>query len=120
MARQNGFYKGQFYGLPSKLKHVPFSSESRTKEVTGLTDSQLQVVVAVVAAEFVQLGPVSLRQINTVVSCEAGSRLHGLVVGGWLEVAAKAKGTTGKLYVPTSKAWRELGLNGWSLLKEVA
>ncbi len=120
MARQNQYYKGQFFGLPAKVPHVPFANESRTREALGLTDAQLQIVVAVVAAEYVQLGPVTRRQLSDVIDCHACSLLHGLVHAGWLEVVGKVKGRTSKVYAPTAKSWRELGLQGWSLLKEVA
>jgi len=120
MARQSQFYKGQFFGLPTKVLHIPFANESRCKEATGLSPAALKVVVAVIAAEYVQLGPVTHRQINEVVDCHAGACLRGLVATGWLEEAGKVKGRVAKLYAPTERAWRELGLSGWSLLKEVA
>jgi len=121
MARQNGFYTGQFYGLPTKVKRVPFDKdESPCKERTGLTEGELQVVVAVVAAAFCQMGPVSLKEIDAIVDCSAHCKLRGLVANGWLETVGYIKGGTSKMYAPTAKAWRELGLTGWSLLKEVA
>ena len=120
MSRQDHFYHGEFFGLPAKVKHVPFAKESPCKDATGLTAAELAVVVAVIAAEFCQIGPVSLKEIDTIVECSAHSKLRGLVAMGWLEKAGQVKGRTSKLYAPTTKAKRELGLQGWSLLKEVA
>lgn len=113
-------FAGCHPGLPPKVTRMPFGLESRTKELLGLTASQLQVVVAVIAAAFVQLGPVTQQQLNAVVDCHAGAHLYGLVLAGWLDEGEKVKGSRAKQYVPTAKAWRELGLQGWSLLKEVA
>jgi hypothetical protein len=113
-------FTGIHPGLPPKVTRVPFGLESRSREATGLTEAELQVVVAVVAASYVQLGPVTHRQINDVVDCHAGAHLYSLVQSGWLEEVGKIKGCTAKMYAPTARAWRELGLSGWSLLKEVA
>lgn len=120
MRPSDSFYHGQFYGLPTKMKRVPFAHESVCRERIGLTVGELHVVVAVVAAAYCQLGPVSLKEIDSIIDCDAHSKLRGLVATGWLEKAGQVKGRTSKLYVPTAKAWRELGLLGWSLLKEVA
>jgi chromosome segregation and condensation protein ScpB len=85
-----------------------------------LTDAQLQVVVAVVAAEFSQMTPVTLREIEARVSCCPKAMMHALTKAGWVAEVGQVKGRTAKLYGPTARAWRDLGLLGWSLLKEVA
>lgn len=109
MNAKDHFFTGFSPGLPAPVRHVPFAKEG-----------QLQVVVAVIAAEYVQIGPVSHRQINEIVDCHAGAQLHGLVLSGWLEEVGRVQGRTSKLYGSTARASRELGLQGWSLLKEVA
>jgi hypothetical protein len=120
MARQNQFYKGQFFGLPTKSLHIPFGRDSACKDATGLTASQLSVMVALIAAEFTQVTPVSAAEVAELVEYAAPPALLNLVRMGFAEVVGKEAKSVAKLYRPTAKAWRELGFLGWSLLKEVA
>ena len=118
-SRQDSFFKGEWFGLPAPARYMPFGKESRCRDEFGLTETQLSVLVAIVAAEFVGVAPVSARDIAGVIGSQPNSHLWTLEKLGWVEVEKKP-GTSGKLYKPTAKAWRELGLQGWSLLKEVA
>lgn len=113
-------FAGVHPGLPNKVQRVPFGLESRSREAVGLTESQLQVVVAVLAADYAQVTPVTRREIDKVVECSANASLNKLVQRGWLVEAPPMKGTQRKAYSPSAKAWRELLPDGWSLLKEVA
>jgi chromosome segregation and condensation protein ScpB len=107
-------------GLPNPVTRVPFGQESRSKEEVGLLEAELQVVVAVVAADFTQVGPVSREDIDRIVACEATNYMARLERSGWVEVVGVLPRSTSKLYRATSKARRVLGLEGWSLLREVA
>jgi len=120
MARQDSFFYGEAFGLPAKVHRVPFGQESRSKELIGLTEGQLQLVMALVAAEFTQMGPVTADEIDGIVETCPQSHMRAIVKAGWAEEVGFVKRSTEKLYVPTRKAWRELLPEGWSLLKEVA
>ena len=117
--RQDHFFKGEFYGLPAPVKSTPFGHETRCRDEFGITEVQLAVVVAVIAAEFVGMPPVSARDISGVVGSHASSHMWTLEKLGWAE-AQKKPGTSGKLYRATIKAKRMLGLEDWSLLRESA
>ena len=112
-------YSGVHPGLPAPMQRVPFGHQCPWREALGLTRAEAHMVCALVAAEFVGLGPVSVRQL--VDACGyRGHNLAGLERAGWIEVAGFIPKRSGKLWKATEKAWRELGLQGWSLLKEVA
>lgn len=119
MARQDAFFKGEFFGLPTKVLHTPFGRDSKCKDETGLTESQLAVLVALVAAEFAQVTPVTASEVEALVPHQPRPRLLELTKLGFIEVVGKAPKRTTRLYKPTAKAWREFGFIGWSL-KEVA
>jgi chromosome segregation and condensation protein ScpB len=112
-------YHGVHPGLPEPMTRVPFGRTSASRDEFRLLPAQLKVVTAIVAAEFVGLTPVSLSDIEQVVDCSARTMMAALERAGWVEVAGHLPRRTSKLYKPTAKAWRELGLVGWSLLKEV-
>lgn len=107
-------------GLPNPVVRVPFGLESASKAELDLLPAQLQVVVALVAADFTQVGPVSVEELDRVVECSPWSLMAKLERAGWVEVAGHLPRSTSKLYRSTPKAWKVLGLEGWSLLKEVA
>lgn len=113
-------FSGMHPGLPPPVKNVPFGQHSRSKEIVGIIESELQMVVALVAAEFTQMGPVTARELARIIEAQPQSHLHKLVRAGWVAEAGVVAGSVEKLYGSTAKAWRELGLQGWSLLKEVA
>jgi hypothetical protein len=112
--------RGVHPGLPNPVTRVPFGQDSRSKEEFGLLPGQLQVVVAIVAADFTQVGPVSVDEVDRVVDCDPWSHMAVLERGGWVEVAGTLPRSTSKLYRSTARARRLLCLEGWSLLKEVA
>jgi chromosome segregation and condensation protein ScpB len=104
----------------STLKHLPLAAKQLVREMTGLTPAQLEVAVAVVAADFTQVGPISCDDMERILSAAPRSVVAVLERTGWIEVAGYIGTTTSKLYRATPKAWKSLGLEGWSLLKEVA
>jgi chromosome segregation and condensation protein ScpB len=104
----------------SAAGRVPFGQESRAEVELGLKPAPLAVVVAVVAADFCQVGPVSAADLEQVVDCSVTSYMARLERAGWVEVAGRLPRSTTKLYRSTARARRLLGLEGWSLLKEVA
>jgi hypothetical protein len=118
MPRVDSFYSGQVFGLPAKVRSVPFGQESKCSAELGLTEAELECAVALIAAEFVQMGPVTARQVGELVSYKPQHPLYSLAKKGF--AVAVARNVRELLYVPTPKAWRELGFNGWSLLKETA
>lgn len=118
MSRQDQFFSGVAFGLPTACQRVPFGQESKSRDELGLRPSALKLVVAVVAAEFTQMGGVTAGEIGTIIGSKAHN-LSRLERAGWVAVKV-VPGTTIKLYAPTTKAWKALGLDGWSLLKEVA
>lgn len=101
-----------------KATRIPFGQEARSKEELGLLPAQLRVVVALIAAEYAQVAPVSIADITPVLKVVPHG-MNRLERAGWVEAVGRTS-STAKLYRPTAKAWRELGLEGWSLLKEVA
>lgn len=107
-------------GLPNPVQRVPFGQESRSREAVGLTESHLQVVVAIVAADFTQVGPVCADEIDRVIDATPHGVLAELEQSGWIQTVGHLPKKTTKVYAATAKAWRELGLVGWSLLKETA
>lgn len=104
----------------SVLTRIPFGKDSSSREQLGLAPRQLELVVAVAAADFTGVGPVSVRDLNDLLGTRGHQYMLALVRAGWLEPAGTVKGTAGKLYTSTKRARVELGLAGWSLLKEVA
>jgi hypothetical protein len=106
--------------LPDPVTRVPFGQESRSKEEFGLLPGQLEVVVALVAADFTQVGPTSVQEFDRLVDCDPHSYMAALERGGWVEVAGTLPRTTSKLYRSTARARRLLCLESWSLLKEIA
>jgi hypothetical protein len=89
---------------------VPFGLESVSKAELDLLPAQLQVMVAVVAADFTQVGPVSVEEIDRVVECSPWSYMAKLERAGWVEVAGTLPRSTSKLYRSTAKARKLLGL----------
>lgn len=99
-------------GLPPKVKCVPFGQESQWRSEFGLLEAQAHVVVCILAAEAVGLGPVTKQQVDKV--CEyTVHELLALERQGWLECVGKVPGMNTKLWRGTKKAWRVLGLTGW-------
>lgn len=121
MGRQDAFFHGEWFGkLPAKPLHVPFGGDSRAMDEWGISDGAVEVVVAILAAEFTQVGPVTATELDLVMSRDPRPHLIRLERLGWIEVVGKVKNRTSKIYKPTAKAWRELLPDGWSLLREVA
>lgn len=112
-------FVGLHAGLPSPMVRVPFGQETRTRDEFGLKLAQLHVVVALVAAEFAQVTPVTIAELAPVLKVVPHG-MSSLERAGWVETVGRVAGTSTKLYRPTARAWRELGFDGWSLLKEVA
>lgn len=105
-------FTGMSPGLPPKPKYVPFGQDCPYRSEFGLVESLVHAVVAVLAAEAVGLGPVTLQQINEV--CDfAAHGVYQLERQGWLECAGKVAGRNAKLWRGTRKARRALGLAGW-------
>lgn len=107
-------------GLPSPLTAVPFGHENRVRDEFGFAPGALPVLVAILAAEYVQLGPVSSHDLDQIVEGQPRPHLLALEKAGWIAVVGHLPRRTTKLYSPTAKAWKELLPDGWSLLREVA
>jgi hypothetical protein len=121
MGRQDRFFNGEWFArLPAKCVNVPFGGDSRMMDEWGITDAAFEVVVAILAAEFTQMGPVSAPDLDEVIDRDPRPHLYRLERLGWIESVGKVPRRTSKLYKPTAKAWRELLPDGWSLLREVA
>jgi hypothetical protein len=114
------FRSGVHPGLPAPKRKVPFGQVSTSQEELGLMPTELKLVVALVAAEFTQMGPVSGAELGSITGVSSLTHLSRLEKAGWIRDVGRIPRTTGKLYAPTARAWRELGFVGWSLLKEVA
>jgi chromosome segregation and condensation protein ScpB len=119
-ARGQALYSGIHTGLPAPMTRVPFGQHSASREELGLPPAALKVIVAVVAADFTQVGPVSANELRDITDVAPHCHLARLERAGWVEVVGYVPRKTAKLYHATPKAWKELGLVGWSLLKEVA
>lgn len=118
--RNDQFFKGEMFGLPNPVRSNLFGRESASLELVGLTERELECVVAVLAADFTQLGPVCASDLDDIVGCDPRTYLYVLARKGWLAVAGKVERSNAKLYAPTARAWRALFPGGWSLLREVA
>ena len=119
-ARGDALYSGIHTGLPMPMTRVPFGQVSASREELGLAPAALKVIVAIVAADFTQVGPVNANELRELIDAAPHCHLARLERAGWVEVVAYVPRKTSKLYRATDKARRELGLEGWSLLKEVA
>lgn len=107
-------FTGMSPGLPPKTKYTPFGQDCSYKDEFGIVESQVNVVVTVLAAEAVGLGPVTQQQMDAVCAYSA----HGVYMLerlGWIECSGKIPGTRSKLWRGTKKAWRVLGLAGWKV-----
>lgn len=115
-SRQSGIrdrlFSGMHPGAPPKTKYTPFGQDCSYKDEFGLVESLVHVVVCVLAAEAVGLGPVTQQQMAEV-SDYSVHGVHLLERQGWVECVGKIPGTRSKLWSGTKKAWRVLGLAGW-------
>lgn len=109
---KHNFFAGTCSGLPATTSHTPFGHESSWFDEFGLLESQVRVVVAVLAAEAAGLGPVCQQDIEQVCPIYYLSKLERL---GWIECAGKVPRSNTKIWRGTKKAWRVLGLAGWRL-----
>ncbi len=111
---------GMHQGLPTPVYRTPFGNENRIRDELGIAPGALSVLVALLAAEFVQIGPVSGDDLDDIVEGQPRAHFVALEKGGWIEAVGHLPKKTTKIYRPTAKAWRELLPDGWSLLREVA
>ncbi len=99
-------------GLPPKVQRVPFGGPSGYKDEFDLLESQVHMVVTVLAAEAIGLGPVTEQQMAEVCDYTVHG-LYGLEKLGWVECVGRVPRSSSKLWIGTKKAWRVLGLAGW-------
>lgn len=114
MARQDPFYKGQFFGLPTKSKNVPFGNDSAFKDAFGITETQTKVLVALIAAEAAGMLGATASQVDELVGNSAPTNMPYLERNGWAVAFARTE-TREKVWKATARAKRELGLTNWSV-----
>lgn len=110
-------FSGVHPGLPNPIQpgRTPFGQECRWKECFGISRQMCDVVVAVLAAESLGLGPVTKRQIEDVTGHRHLNTLRSLERGGWLVQAGQTPRSTEKLWAPTQRAWRTFFPQGWQV-----
>lgn len=90
---------------------------SRCREILDLTERQLDIVLALLAAEHWGRSPCSLRELERCLKRSAQSELHRLERGLWVECAGwRPSGTSRqkeKLWRPTVRARARLGFQKW-------
>lgn len=103
---------------PHGMKAVPFGNESWTQEAFGLTEGQLAVVVALVAASVSDDEPLpwsAAKLAEKVRFFDCHKHLSSLERRCWVECCGKVPGTTAKLWRPTARAIRRLKLDKWDV-----
>ena len=110
-------WAGVHIGLPNPMQpgRTPFGQESKWFETFGLHETAVAVVVAVLAAEFLGLGPVTRRQVEAVIGRTHLNNMRHLERGGWLVVAGQTPRSTEKLWKPTARAWWTFFPQGWQV-----
>lgn len=102
-------------GPAGRPKATPFGHDSWEKEAFDLTPAQLRVVVALLAAEFTGVGPVTIAQCEEVTGGCCHSVMPYLVRGRWAEQAGRVDRSREKLWRATRTALRRLFPNGWQV-----
>lgn len=111
----NALYSGIHPGLPNPVQRTPFGNESPYQEAFGLSRGAVHMLVALLAAEAVGMGPVSRRQLNEVAEYSASQSMAELERMGWVVVAGQTPRSTEKLWAPTARAWRTFFPQGWRI-----
>lgn len=88
---------------------------SRCREALDLTEAELEVVVTLVSAAVVGLGPLTVKAIREKVTRQAPRGFASLVRRMWIESAGLVPRTREQLWRPTVRAFRRLGLQGWEV-----
>jgi hypothetical protein len=96
------------------MTRVPFGQDCPYGEVFGITESPTHFVTALIAAAITGCGPATLEEVVDRTGYPSHSTMAArLERSGWIVCVGRTS-TKAKLWQATPKAWRELGLVGWT------
>jgi hypothetical protein len=89
---------------------------SRCKEVLEITETELRIVVCLIAAESCGVGLVTVASLTQVTGRHRQQSMADLARGGWVESPDKVTKSRERLWRATPAAWRRLGFVGWQVI----